>query len=232
MYQWRVDSKLSAAGRAHRGDGQHNTLPAFPGQSLFPGSAAPWVLFAFPSPAAPQDCSVITACQLVKDSRCLSRRFSLTWHDISPHKALLYHYKVILKENGLVFSIILYCVWWTFSVGNVHDVLTRFRQLLIKVLCRSQIHIHSQKIKIHGLQKSFKASFWWNCVRKCYICPHITKNTLVVKGIKFGSLLGESSLYSLFKHLWKNPTSGQFQDLTEIMFESFPFCICHTMVSS
>lgn len=111
VYQWRVDSKLSAAGRAHRGEGQHDTLPAFPGQSLFPGSAAPWVLFAFPSPAAPQDCSVITACQLVKDSRCLSRRFSLTWHDISPHKALLYHYKVILKENGLVFSIILYCVW-------------------------------------------------------------------------------------------------------------------------
>lgn len=140
MYQSRVDLKLSAAGRAHREEGQWDTLPGFPWWNPFPDSAAPWVLLAFPSPAAPQDSSMITACQLVKNSRCWSRCLSLTWHDISPHKALLYHDKVILKENGLGFSIILCSVWWTFFVGNVHSVLTMFRQLLIRVLCSSQIY--------------------------------------------------------------------------------------------
>lgn len=34
--------------------------------------------------------------------------------------------------------------------------------------------------------------------------PSNHQNTLVVKGLKFDSLLGESSLCSLFKYLWKS----------------------------
>lgn len=139
--------------------------------------------------------------------------------------SLLHCDKVILKQNGLV-SLSFYMVpnWYQLSVGNVNEA---SGSPWFKCCADHRF------ICIHSLQKTFKISFWYSYIRKCYICPEITKNTLIDKGLEFNSLPGERSLYSLFKYLWKNRKSWQFQELLiEILYASLLFHICHAMVSS
>lgn len=211
-YQLRDNWKLPAAGRAAGEEGQRGTrlLPGLLQQVPCHGCCLPsWAAINLLIP-----CSIQGLLDAYRMSSCLGQQvFKQTFvihigtAPLHAKLSLTPCHKVILKGNELIYffvfpPIIFYGAWSTFSVNNVHDILTGFGQPLIQVPCLSQIHMHSQETEICNLQKWFKASFQCSYIRKHYSCPEITKNTLVDKGLEFDSL-PERSLYSLFKYLWK-----------------------------